>query len=65
MKHLLGLRELSKEDIIKILNLAKDMKTILKSETKKTPHLQGYSVVTLFYEIVPGHEHRLNLQQSL
>nr|WP_174256033.1 aspartate carbamoyltransferase catalytic subunit [Caldicellulosiruptor acetigenus] len=50
LKHLLGLRDLSKEDIIKILNLAKDMKTILKSETKKTPHLQGYSVVTLFYE---------------
>ncbi|WAM32815.1 aspartate carbamoyltransferase catalytic subunit [Caldicellulosiruptor morganii] len=50
MKHLLGLRDLSKEEILKILNLAKDMKLILKSETKKTPHLQGYSVVTLFYE---------------
>ncbi|WPX10067.1 aspartate carbamoyltransferase catalytic subunit [Anaerocellum danielii] len=50
MKHLLGLKDLSKEEILKILNLAKDMKLILKSETKKTPHLQGYSVVLLFYE---------------
>lgn len=49
-KHLLGLKELSKDEILKILNLARDMKVILKSETKKTPHLQGYSVVTLFYE---------------
>uniref|UniRef100_UPI0005856066 aspartate carbamoyltransferase catalytic subunit n=1 Tax=Caldicellulosiruptor sp. F32 TaxID=1214564 RepID=UPI0005856066 len=50
MKHLLGLKDLSKEEILKILNLAKDMKLILKSETKKTPHLQGYSAVLLFYE---------------
>lgn len=49
-KDLLGLRDLSREEIEYILDTAKTMKLVLLSNNKKTPHLQGKSVVTLFYE---------------
>lgn len=49
-KDLLGLKDLNKEEIYDVINLAKSMKSIIQKENKKTPHLQGYSVVTLFYE---------------
>ncbi len=48
--HLLGMEELSAKTILAILAMAKDMKKILVSGQKKTTHLQGKSVVTLFYE---------------
>ncbi len=51
MKHdLLGLKELSADQIGHILDTAASMKEIVKSPNKKTPHLQGKTVVTLFYE---------------
>jgi len=49
-KDLLGLKELSAEEISYILKTAETMKYILLQNNKKTPHLQGKSVVTLFYE---------------
>ncbi|MCX7922949.1 MAG: aspartate carbamoyltransferase catalytic subunit [Clostridia bacterium] len=49
-KDVLGLKELSVEEIEHILNTAKTMKYILTSNNKKTPHLQGKSIITLFYE---------------
>jgi len=49
-KDLLGLKDVSKDEILRILFTAFQMKKILKSGNKKTPHLQGKSVVTLFYE---------------
>lgn len=49
-KHLLGLRDATPEDIQLILDTAKGMKVILDSNNKKAPHLQGKSIVTLFYE---------------
>ncbi len=49
-KHLLGLRDVSPEDIQLILDTAKEMRQILDSDHKKAAHLQGKSVVTLFYE---------------
>ncbi|NLC68744.1 MAG: aspartate carbamoyltransferase catalytic subunit [Clostridiaceae bacterium] len=49
-KDLLGLRDVSAEEIEYILDTAKTMKMILTSGNKKTPHLQGKSIVTLFYE---------------
>jgi aspartate carbamoyltransferase catalytic subunit len=48
-RHLLGLCGVSAEEIKEILDTAELMKTILNT-TKKTPHLQGRSIVTLFYE---------------
>ncbi len=49
-KDLLGLKELSAEEIKLILDTAVNMKMVLNSGNKKTSHLLGKSVVTLFYE---------------
>ncbi len=49
-KDLLGLRDISAEEIEYILNTAKTMKYIISSNNKKTAHLQGKSIITLFYE---------------
>ena len=50
MKHLLGLKDTSKEEIENILETARGMQVILDSNIKKAPHLNGKSIVTLFYE---------------
>lgn len=49
-KDLLGIKELSAEEITLILDTADAMKPLLTSPVKKTSHLQGKSVVMLFYE---------------
>ncbi len=49
-KDLLGLKDLYSEEIEYILDTAKTMKYIITSNSKRTPHLQGKSIVTLFYE---------------
>lgn len=49
-KDLLGLKELDAEEIVKILDVAKEMKKILVQGVKKLPHLQNKSMVSLFYE---------------
>jgi aspartate carbamoyltransferase catalytic subunit len=49
-KDLLGLKEVTAEEIEYILNTAKTMKLIVTSKNKKAPHLQGKSIITLFYE---------------
>lgn len=50
IKRPLGLKDLTAEEIQYILNTAKTMKVILLSKNKKAPHLQGKSIITLFYE---------------
>ncbi len=49
-KDLLGLRDLSKEDIEVILDTAVPMKDIIKRDIKKVPALRGKALVTVFYE---------------
>lgn len=49
-KDVLGLKDMSKEEIEYILETTKTMKYILTANNKKTPHLQGKSIITLFYE---------------
>lgn len=49
-KDVLGLKEMPVEDIRTILDTAKTMKYIITSNNKKSPHLQGKSIITLFYE---------------
>ena len=49
-KDFLGLRGVPGEEIDEILNTTELMKHILLQNHKKTPHLQGKSIVTLFYE---------------
>ncbi|MGN0163551.1 MAG: aspartate carbamoyltransferase catalytic subunit [Candidatus Ornithomonoglobus sp.] len=51
MKHdLLGLKDLDADQIKHILDTAATMKEIVIGPNKKTPHLQGKTVVNLFYE---------------
>jgi aspartate carbamoyltransferase catalytic subunit len=47
---MLGLRETGAGEIQEILDTASLMKVVLTSNNKKTPHLQGKSVITVFYE---------------
>ena len=49
-KDLLGLKDISSKEIENILETAGTMKLILGQPNKKTPHLQGKTVVNLFYE---------------
>lgn len=49
-KDILGLQELTPEEINLILDTAEPMKEILGREIKKLPTLRGRSVATLFYE---------------
>ncbi|MHC4842524.1 MAG: aspartate carbamoyltransferase catalytic subunit [Planctomycetota bacterium] len=49
-KHLLGLRELSAEEISFILDTAKGFEQISKRSVKKAPALRGKVIVNLFFE---------------
>ncbi|HHW07929.1 MAG TPA: aspartate carbamoyltransferase catalytic subunit [Clostridia bacterium] len=49
-KDLLGLQDLSAEEIMLILNTAGPMKEILSRPIKKVPVLRGKTIVTMFYE---------------
>ncbi|MHC4507996.1 MAG: aspartate carbamoyltransferase catalytic subunit [Planctomycetota bacterium] len=49
-KHLLGLRELSKEEITYILDTAKGFEQVSTRSVKKAPPLRGKVVVNLFFE---------------
>ena len=49
-KDLLSLRDVEREEIEMILSTAASMRQLLDSPTKKPAHLQGKSIVTLFYE---------------
>jgi aspartate carbamoyltransferase catalytic subunit len=49
-KDLLGLKCISAGEIEHILDTAKTMKYVIASNNKKTPHLQGKSIITVFYE---------------
>lgn len=49
-KDLLGLKDLTKEEILEILNLAKEMKPIIDNKHLCTGPLKDTSIVTLFYE---------------
>jgi aspartate carbamoyltransferase catalytic subunit len=49
-KDLLGIRELSKEEILLILDTAESFKDISRRDVKKVPTLRGKTVITLFYE---------------
>lgn len=49
-KHLLGLEELSAEEILHILETADSFKQVSTRSIKKLPALQGRTVVNMFYE---------------
>jgi aspartate carbamoyltransferase catalytic subunit len=49
-KHLLGIKDLSKEDIHLILSTAEQFKEVLQRPVKKVPSLRDITIVNLFYE---------------
>ncbi|MEO5889233.1 MAG: aspartate carbamoyltransferase catalytic subunit [Ferruginibacter sp.] len=49
-KHLLGIKDLSPEDISIILNTATQFKEVLQRPVKKVPSLRDITIVNLFYE---------------
>jgi len=49
-KDLLGINELSREEVLLVLDTAESFKDISKREVKKVPTLRGKTVITLFYE---------------
>lgn len=50
MRHLLDTRTLSRDDAIRILDVAEDMADTQSREVKKLPTLRGKTVVNLFFE---------------
>ncbi len=49
-KHILGLEELSSDEIRLILDTAESMKEVSERDVKKVPALKGVTVVNLFFE---------------
>lgn len=49
-KHLLGIKDLNRDDIQLILSTAKQFKEVLQRPVKKVPSLRDITIVNLFYE---------------
>ncbi|MBN2853567.1 MAG: aspartate carbamoyltransferase catalytic subunit [Clostridia bacterium] len=49
-KDLLGLKNLNEEQILYVIDTARKMKMLIDSPNKKSPQLQGKTIITLFYE---------------
>ncbi len=49
-KDLLGIKGLSRDEILLVLDTAESFKEVSKREIKKVPTLRGKTVITLFYE---------------
>ncbi len=49
-EHLLGIRDLSREEIEYCIETAKGFKDVLKRDIKKVPALRGKTVINLFFE---------------
>ena len=49
-KHLLGIKDLTKEDISLFLDTATQFKEVLQRPVKKVPSLRDFAIVNLFYE---------------
>ena len=50
LKHLLGIRELSAEEITHLLDTAEQFRDVSRREIKKVPALRGRTVINLFFE---------------
>lgn len=50
MRHLLSTGSLSRDEAIRILDIAEDMSDVQRREVKKLPTLRGKTVVNLFFE---------------
>jgi len=59
-KHILGLEDFSKDDIVAVLETAESFKEISLRKIKKVPTLRGRTVINLFYE--PSTRTRLSFE---
>src|SRR6266487_5404968 len=50
IKHLLSMQQLSRDDVVKILDTAESFREVGTRVIKKVPALRGRTVVNLFYE---------------
>ncbi len=50
MKHLLGIKNISKQEIIQILDTAKNFKEVLQRPIKKVPSLREVTIANVFFE---------------
>jgi aspartate carbamoyltransferase catalytic subunit len=50
MRHLLSTKDLSRDEIVALLDVAEDMSDVAGREVKKLPTLRGKTVVNLFFE---------------
>jgi aspartate carbamoyltransferase catalytic subunit len=50
MRHLLSTKDLSRDEAVRILDIAEDMSDVQLREVKKLPTLRGKTVVNLFFE---------------
>lgn len=50
MKDLIGIKDLSRQNIEEILNMAKAFKEVLNRDIKKVPTLRGKTAINLFFE---------------
>ncbi|HMT00205.1 MAG TPA: aspartate carbamoyltransferase, partial [Saprospiraceae bacterium] len=49
-KHLLGIKQITREDILTIFKAAADFKEVINRPIKKVPSLRDVTVVNLFFE---------------
>ena len=63
-RHLLGIKNLTPEDISLILSTAEQFKEVLQRPVKKVPSLRDVTIVNLFYENSPGQDFLLNWQKK-
>ncbi len=49
-RHLLGLADLDRDDLLTVLDTAREMRAILERPIKRVPTLRGVTVVNLFFE---------------
>lgn len=59
-RHLLGIKDLNKEDISLILSTAAQFKEVLQRPVKKVPSLRDVTIVNLFTKILPAQGSHLN-----
>ena len=59
-KHLLGIKNLKKEDINLIFKTADNFKEIINRPIRKVPSLRDVTIANLFLKILQEHAYHLN-----
>lgn len=60
VNHLLGIKDITKQDIELILDTAKNFKEVINRPIKKVPSLRDVTIANLFLKILLEHVYLLN-----